>query len=181
MGGCPVRTSSRADAEWRARVLHSFQAHVRSEQYVIDDYGRLAQQTTDPGVRLLIEQLLADERRHHGLFRAMAAEGFAPTSEGAAAMPVPDPSPDEVTELLDATSRFLAAEREDRDQLRRLRRELAAAGKASMWPLVVELMEIDTAKHIRILEELRTRLHDRAEHIAGEQRAVAPDLPRRTL
>jgi hypothetical protein len=82
---------------------------------------------------------------------------------------------------LDATSRFLAAEREDRDQLRRLRRELAAAGKASMWPLVVELMEIDTAKHIRILEELRTRLHDRAEHIAGEQRAVAPDLPRRTL
>jgi hypothetical protein len=164
-----MKTLSQVDGEWQARVLHAFRSHVRGERQVIDDYGRLVRQTADPGTRFLLEQILADERRHHEQFSARAAEGFGPSSEATPTMPLPNPSPDEVVELLDATARFLAAEREDRAQLRRLRRELSAAGKDSAWPLVVELMEIDTAKHIRLLEELRVRLLDRAGRITRDR------------
>jgi rubrerythrin len=164
-----VKTSSPVEGEWQARVQHAFRSHVRSERQVIDDYGRLVHRTTDPGTRFLLAQILADERRHHELFSSMLAEGLAEGSEATPTIPVPHPAPDEAVELLESTSRFLAAEREDREQLRRLRRDLSAAGKDSVWPLVVELMEIDTVKHIRLLEELRARLHDPAGRILDEQ------------
>jgi hypothetical protein len=155
-----MRTVAHIDGEWRARMLHAFQSHLRSERYVIDDYRQLVEQTTDPGTRFLVEQILVDEQRHHEMFRIMTTDEQAWPGEAGPSMPAPDPSLDEVGGLLDATARFLAAERQDRQQLRRLRRDLAAVDKHSAWSLVVELMEIDTMKHIRILEELRTRLHD---------------------
>jgi hypothetical protein len=65
--------------------------------------------------------------------------------------------------LLEPTERFLEAERDDRAQLRRLRKELKPARSNTLWPLMVELMEIDTDKHIRILEYLGTRLRDAAK------------------
>ena len=69
----------------------------------------------------------------------------------------PDPA------LAEVTSRFLAAERADQKQLRALRKELRPFRDTSLWALLVELMEHDTAKHIRLLTFLR-------DHIARQPR-----------
>ena len=159
----------RVDGEWRARLMHAFQVHVRAERHVLDDYTHFMERTRDPGIRFLIEQILCDERRHHELFIALANDSWASNSEGPK-IPVPHPTPSEAAELLEATSEFLAIERDDREQLRWLRREVSATGSESLWPVVLEVMETDTAKHIRLLQELHTRLrHAAPRHTATEQ------------
>jgi len=160
----------RIDGECRARLMHAFQVHVRAERHVLDDYASFMERTTDPGIRFLIEQILADERRHHELFIALANDSLASSDSEAPMIPVPHPTPAEAAELLEATSEFLAVERDDREQLRWLRREVSATGSESLWPVVLEVMETDTAKHIRLLQELHTRLrHAAPRNTATEQ------------
>jgi hypothetical protein len=163
-------TLRRADGEWRARLIHAFQVHVRSERYVLEDYQKFIEATTDRGIRFLLEQILADERRHHELFIALTNDALASSSDREAPeIPTPRPNPAEAAELLEATARFLAIERDDREQLRWLRKEASAAGSDSLWPVVLEVMETDTAKHIRLLQELRARLRHAA--------AAPPETP----
>ena len=57
-----------------------------------------------------------------------------------------------------APSQFLAAERADAKQLRALRKELRPFRDTSLWVLLVELMEQDTAKHIRLLSFIRDHI-----------------------
>ena len=162
----------RIDGECRARLIHAFQVHVRAERHVLDDYSKFVERTNDPGIRFLIEQILADERRHHELFIALANDSSASSDTDAPMIPAPHPSPDDAAGLLEATSQFLAIERDDREQLRWLRREVSAAGSDSLWPVVLEVMEADTAKHIRLLQELHARLrHAAARHDEAGDRA----------
>jgi hypothetical protein len=153
-----MKSLSRADGEFRARLIHAFQVHVRSERHVLDDYSSFIERTTDPGIRFLLEQILADERRHHELFIALANDAQAPADTTERLLPTPHPTPAEAAELLEATSRFLAIERDDREQLRWLRKQVSSVRNDSLWPVVLEVMEADTVKHIRLLQELRDRL-----------------------
>jgi len=145
------------DERW-ARVVHEFRAHVREESAFLAAYERLVAASEDDAVRFLLELIVGDEHRHHDLFTAMAD---ASVDEG----PFPGPprlSRDAARALLEPTERFLAAEREESKKLSALRRELKPVGDATLWPLMVELMEIDTSKHVRILEFLRERLSQAA-------------------
>jgi hypothetical protein len=65
------------------------------------------------------------------------------------------------------TIRFLAAEREDQKQLRALRREMRPFRNTTLWTLLVELMEHDTAKHIHLLTFVR-------DHAARSNRVPPP-------
>jgi len=144
---------TRGDDEWWARVVHEFHAHVREESGFLTAYEDLVARSEDDSVRFLIGLILDDEHRHHDLFTSMAG-----ASVGEAAFPGPPSVPPETASaLLGPTASFLAAEREESKKLAALRRDLKGAGD-SLWPLMVELMEIDTAKHVRILEFLRERL-----------------------
>ena len=58
--------------------------------------------------------------------------------------------------LLDTTRQLIARERADAKELRQLRRDFHTMPKASLLPLLVELMLHDTAKHIEILRFIRT-------------------------
>jgi rubrerythrin len=142
-----VRRSA-PSAEWWAAIAHAFQAHVRNETELLDEYRALVQHVDDDSTRVLLEMILEDETRHHELFTRMAEAARAGSGDGPAAA-----SP----ELVAATDRFLAAEREDREHLRALRRDLRPTGDEHLWLLLVEVMEMDTDKHVRILEHLRDR------------------------
>ncbi len=144
----------RLDDEWWAQVIHEFRAHVREESGFLESYEALVSRSDDESVRFLLELILGDERRHHDLFTSMAD---ASIGEG----PFPEPpslAPETARALLEPTERFLEAEREESKKLSALRKSLKPAGTSTLWPLMVELMEIDTSKHIRILEFLRDRL-----------------------
>lgn len=152
---------ARADDQWWAAIIHQFKTHVREEGAFLEAYERLVHEASDPSVKFLIGAVLDDERRHHALFEAMA-DAAAGAGDPDTVPPSPKLSPDSALRLLEPTERFLEAEQEDRVRLAQLRRQLKPVRADTLWPLLVELMEIDTGKHIRILEYLRDRLRDAA-------------------
>jgi len=148
----------RPDGEWWATVIHEFRAHVREEVGFLDAYEALVADSEDESVRFLLELIVADEHRHHDLFSSMAE-----ASVGEDTLPgAPRISVDAARLLLEPTTRFLEAEHEETRKLAALRRELKPVRTDTLWPLLVELMEFDTAKHVRILEYLRDRLAEAA-------------------
>lgn len=152
--------STQQSGEWWAIISHAFEAHVREESHFLDAYEQLCSEVLDPGARFLIELILEDERRHHTLFERMAASARGDAEPSAGTPDPPHVAPDEARRILEPTQRFLEAELEDRLHLRELREKLKPARDDTVWHLVVELMELDTAKHVKILEYLRDRLTD---------------------
>jgi rubrerythrin len=138
-------------AEWWASIAHAFQAHVRNETELIESYRALLSRVEDDSARILLEMILDDETRHHELFARMAEAARAAAADDGRRRSAADP------ELLAATERFLDAEREDREQLRALRRDLRPSSDEHLWRLLVEVMEMDTDKHVKVLEHLRDR------------------------
>jgi rubrerythrin len=129
--------------------------HMAEEQAILADYLDLAEQSEDEHVRFLIGLIVDDETRHHQLLTDMfnRVEADLAWRRGEHAIPW-FRTPRDPEALTEATRRFIGIERRDRTELRRLRKELRRKG-TSLLPLVVELMELDTAKHLRILEFLR--------------------------
>jgi rubrerythrin len=147
----------RLDGEWWATVIHEFRAHVREEATFLDAYEALVAESSDESVRFLLELIVADEHRHHDLFSSMADASVADDA-GDGLPAAPRLSAETARRLLEPTERFLDAEREETKKLAALRRELKPLRTDTLWPLLVELMEVDTGKHVRILEYLRDRL-----------------------
>lgn len=147
--------------EWWVRIGHAFSTHVRDEVYVLEGYEALARLTDDPGTRYLLELILADERRHHEVFEELAASAAVHPGPDAVTVPhAPHPEPELVPELLRHTRRFVELERSDATSLKALVRDLRPAGDELLWRLLVELMQLDTEKHLKILEYLERRLEE---------------------
>ncbi len=142
--------------EWWVGIAHAFSAHVREELGILEAYQRLAERTEDEGTRFLLGLILDDEHRHHELFERLASAARAESGAGVPAPPKPDAA--DRAELVAATERFLEVEREDAESLKRLRRELKPIADQTIWRLLVELMELDTEKHVKVLEYLHARL-----------------------
>jgi len=147
----------RLSEEWWATISHEFQVHVREEEQFLHSYRVLVDSIEDVGTRRLVELIIEDEERHHELMAQIAREARG-DGDPAESSPAPRFSAEEAATLLELTERFLAAEREDRRRLRALSRTLAPLRDDNLWPLTVELMEIDTGKHLRILDYLRQRM-----------------------
>lgn len=147
------------DSEWWVRVLHAFTTHVRDERYVVARYEELADSTHDPGTQFLLRMIVNDEHRHHELFERLAGSASVDPGEHAEVIPpAPRPEPDLVPTLLEQTKRFLDVEREDAAGLKKLSGELRSTGDDMLWHLLIELMRLDTEKHLRILGYLEKRL-----------------------
>src|SRR5207249_723326 len=107
----------------------------------------------------LASWILEDEKRHHQTFADLASsirqmvelsseEGPIPNLHGLAS---------DRDRVLATTERFLAVEREDGEELKRLAKQLKDVRDTTLWGLLVQLMQDDTEKHIRILEFIRDR------------------------
>ncbi|HLI16531.1 MAG TPA: hypothetical protein VKV23_10850 [Acidimicrobiales bacterium] len=150
------RSTEALSNDWQLRIAHAFSSHVREETHVLDAYELVAQTTGDEGTRYLLRLILDDERRHHEIFEQLSASldrGEAPRIPDP-----PNPAPADRPALSAQTRRLLELERSDERSLRELARELRPAERATLWRLLVDLMELDTTKHIRILEYLQERL-----------------------
>jgi len=139
--------------------------HVSSEAEFILAYREQAEAPNTPeAVRYLIRLVLEDEERHHRVLHEIVTaigNGIAWRDDSSAVPNLPLGPPDRA--LSEVTAQFLAAERADQKQLRALRKELRPFRDSSLWALLVELMEHDTAKHIRVLTFM-------AEHVAQQPR-----------
>lgn len=146
--------------EWWVTLTHAFETHVREEARFLEAYEELCRSIEDPGARFLIELILEDERRHHGIFERLAAAARNDTESSRP--PVPEPSREEALAILEPTKRFLEAEEDDRGHLRDLAKKLEGAPD-SLWRLLIEVMDLDTRKHVIILEYLCDRLEAATE------------------
>ncbi|HEY9557626.1 MAG TPA: hypothetical protein VIR58_12880 [Acidimicrobiales bacterium] len=147
--------------EWWVKIAHAFETHVREETRFLAAYEELCQGVDDPGTRFLVELILEDERRHHGIFERLASSARGDDGIGVLSPPAPHPSPAEARAILAPTREFLEAELEDRRHLRTLAKEVDGVAD-SLWRLLIELMDLDTRKHVMILEFLRDRLTESA-------------------
>jgi hypothetical protein len=134
--------------------------HVSSEAELIASYRDLADAPATPdAARYLLRLVVEDEQRHHRIIGEIATaigEGIAWRNDADTVPNMPQGKP--IPNLEDVTKRFLAAERADRKQLRSLRKELRPFRDTTMWSLLVEVMELDTEKHIRLLTFVRDHL-----------------------
>jgi len=150
------------------RLYRHLVGHAAEEASLISEYRRLAEDPATPdAARYLMRMLVDDEERHHRMFRDIAValgNGIAwrRDPDAVPSLPIGAPSP----VLAEVTERFLAAERADKKQLRALQRQLRAFRDTTMWTLLVEIMERDTDKHIRLLQFLHDNIAAGSKHLS---------------
>ncbi len=133
-------------------LFDSLLAHERDEREVISAYEVLASEASSETVRYLVGLILEDERRHHRILDELAntIRAQATFEERGARLPYLDVQRDRDRSLLEQTRRFLAIERKDRAELKRLERRTRDVG-GEFDAFIVKLMGADTERHIAIL------------------------------
>jgi len=127
--------------------------HGEEEGAILSRYQRFAEDASAPETRYLIKLIVDDERRHHGLLVEMAnAIAWGLIDESADPV-LPDMTHKDASNraLAEETQRLILAEEYDHVELKRLRKRLRTFKNTSLWELIVDLMLLDTEKHIRIL------------------------------
>ncbi len=138
------------------RLLRALEAHAAAEAESMEAYERLADQSGDPLVALLMGLVLEDERRHHGLLERMAHNL---DREAAASEPVPSDGA-RLGEAIGATRALIREEREGARYLRHLARQEPKLCDGT-YALLLETMARDSEKHEHILRFILRRLEAR--------------------
>ena len=138
---------------WSQELINYLTAHMDSEREVLRSYAALAENTEPGHVRYLIELILADEVRHHQLFGEMINALRAEMDQRDISPRLPDARPGAISEeLLAETRRLLKLEKHDGQDLKRLRRELDKVDDTRWWSVLVDMMSLDTKKHVLLLQ-----------------------------
>ena len=135
-------------------VVELLARHGEEEGAILGRYRRFAEEASAPETRYLVKLILDDERRHHDLLVEMAS-AVAWGLVGKGTDPVlPDMTHGDAgnAALAEETQSLLHAEEQDRVELKRLRKRLRPFRNISLWELVVDLMILDTEKHVQILK-----------------------------
>lgn len=144
--------------KWEREIFDHIDSHVTSERELITEYAKWADDASDSYVRYLVDMIVTDETRHHQMLLELAN-----SLRSAVEFLDHEPQAPRVShvmdehDLLELTNRFIAVEEHDARDLKRMRKHLRSARDVTLWPLLVELMEIDTDKHLRILRFIRDR------------------------
>lgn len=139
---------------WEEELYEHLTSHEESERDLLVAYQEAAARSGSAAFRYLTSLIVEDEVRHHRVFRELSSAlkteaEFRPEQP---AVPYLDRWGDEPGRIVELAERLLNQERADAHELRRLVKELKDFRHTTMWALLVELMEMDTAKHIAILE-----------------------------
>jgi rubrerythrin len=148
----PERVDHRS---WAEQVRDKMRHHVDIEHSTIVEYGQLADDTSNEAVAYLMRIILDDERRHHTWFRELINSVDAAIELRKRGDEVPSPTASPISEqVVDATRRLLAIERDDHKELKALHRDLHSVERTTLWSVLVSMMLKDTEKHILILESI---------------------------
>jgi hypothetical protein len=138
------------------QLLAHFEEHVESELDLLQAY--LAVRDTGPEhIRYLIDMILEDEGRHHRTFKELAnrIRSDIDFRDYGPMVPYLKRVAADREALIEATDRLLAFEHDDARALRQLTKELKPLRNTTLFSLLVELMALDTKKHVAILAFIR--------------------------
>lgn len=149
---------------WEQRMYDHLTSHGQVEGEILNTYKELAESgETSAAFRYLAEIILEDEVRHHQMF-ADLAESMRQMGE-LRVEDEPIPSLHGLRKdrdlIMEVTERLLAVERDDKKELKALAKEYEPYRDTTLWGLLVELMRLDTEKHIMILRFMRDRAKDK--------------------
>lgn len=142
---------------WEQSLYDHLVSHEQTERELLVEYQQAAADSQSPAFRYLASLIVEDEVRHHRLMKELA-ESLKLDAELAAGDPaVPrlggwGPDPRKLAEIGD---RLVQHEEYDLALLRRLRKEMETVKDTTLWSLLVRLMELDTSKHVEILNFVR--------------------------
>lgn len=142
---------------WEQSLYDHLVSHEQTERELLVEYQQAAADSQSPAFRYLASLIVEDEVRHHRLMKELA-ESLKLDAELAAGDPaVPrlggwGPDPRKLAEIGD---RLVQHEEYDLALLRRLRKEMETVKDTTLWCLLVRLMELDTSKHVEILNFVR--------------------------
>jgi hypothetical protein len=152
-------------SKWEIALAEEFAEHVREEKDFLQAYRELAEKAP-PFIGYILRLILEDEARHHQIFVEMANSLQADVTWEPISPVVPrvewgileDKDLDTVRSLLSKTEEFIRGEKEEITKLASLRKDLRSVSEVTLWPLLVEWIERDTAEHIKALELVRDHL-----------------------
>lgn len=145
---------------WEEDLYEHLISHVEQERELLAEYQQAAVTSQSPAFEYLAALIIEDERRHHKLFAdlASALKTDAELRPERPAVPRLDHWGSDPTRIRELTTQFLDREHADADELRRLGRQLKGLGDTPLWQLLVRMMQMDTKKHIAILEFVNRHL-----------------------
>lgn len=176
MGGIVVGATSDSSTgrpDWQRDLLAHLTSHVQAERDLLDRYSMVAQQTESEAFRYLVNLLIEDETRHHKIFTELVGSLNAAVPYGEPPLiPYTDFERADRAPVLDGAELLLENEKQDARELKRLQRDLRAVRDATLWSLLVDLMQRDTQKHIAILRFVQKHARESAFRARGRQRAL---------
>lgn len=141
---------------WAQDLIGHLTRHMDNEREALRAYGELAA-GADDRVGVLIRQILDDEVRHHVQFAELRDALRAEVER----RPSPNGGPRATADarvLLDKTEELLRLEKHDLKELKRLAKVLREVEDTAWRAVIIESMELDTRKHVRLLEGVRDLL-----------------------
>lgn len=157
--------------EWAQEVARHLDEHMDNEREALRAYREMCGRA-DEHVALLVTQILDDEIRHHQQFAELRDSLRAEVEGRGRNGRTKTMKPADVTALLAQTETLLELERNDLKELKRLAKTLRQVEDTAWRAVIVESMELDTRKHVRLLEGVRDLLHEarrRHDAIAGRR------------
>jgi len=148
---------------WEQEMYDFVSDHVATEGAILEEYQRLAEDPSgSPAFRYLAALILTDERRHHQMFNDLAESirKLAEISADDGPIPSLHGLKADRERIMATTDRLLETERADAKELKQLAKQMKDLRETTLWGLLLELMQDDTSKHIKILQFIR----DRADH-----------------
>jgi hypothetical protein len=142
---------------WEQDLYDHLISHVDNERDLLVTYQQAASFSGSAAFRYLASLIVEDEGRHHQMFEELA-ESLRCDAElrpGEPRIPRLDRWGDDQERVVGLTEELIAREKRDANELRRLTKQLRDVKDTTVWQLLVRLMEMDTAKHIEILNFVR--------------------------
>jgi hypothetical protein len=144
-------------------LLDTVQHHASAEETSLAEYRELAERTSDPVVRLLVQLVLDDEARHHDLLARMAislqdALSWTHSSDALPVVWAGDAPADPA--FIATTQARIREEQEGARILHGLARKQVHVADG-LFSLLLECMAMDSQKHERILRFIQKRLEHR--------------------
>ena len=155
--------SPRYQASLSERLEQAMRHHVEEEEGALEAYRRVRDGAGDPVVRMLMEDVLVDEKHHHGLLNRLKVQfekELDPRTPGAG-LELGEPAADSSADELVGTVRRLAdQERTGAAQLRGLAKQYKEV-YAGLFSLILDGIASDSEKHERVLRFVAKRLKAR--------------------
>lgn len=148
---------------WQQEIFDYVSQHVAAEGALLQEYQRLAEDPNgSPAFRYVAGLILADERRHHQLFNDLAESIRQMAELRYEDEPIPPLHglKADRDRILAATERLIDSERSDQRELKELSRKIKDVRDTTLWGLLLEIMQDDNAKHIKMLKFIRDRADD---------------------